>query len=143
MKIGNSVSKIGYQTFCKCTGLTNVIIPDSVANIECRAFSDCSCLKSIEIPDSVIEIGNGAFWGCSNLESITIPDSVLNIGPGTFVGCNNLPVENHIRYADTFIVEVTDKSQSAYQIKEGTRFIGDNAFENCIKLTTFKIPSVW
>ena len=51
-----------------------------------------------------------------------------------------MPVEKNIRYADTYLVEVVDKSLSDYQIKEGTRFIGSHAFQEC-SLSSIYIPN--
>jgi hypothetical protein len=39
-----------------------------------------------------------------------------------------LPVENNLRYADTYLVGTVDKTLSSYTIKNGTKWIGDYAF---------------
>ena len=57
-----------------------------------ETFCSCSSLTSIIIPDSVTSIGNKAFYGCTNLTSITIPKSVTSIGDYTFTDCNNLTI---------------------------------------------------
>lgn len=82
------VTNIGYHAFSRCTGLTNVTIPDSVTRIEDDAFYRCASLTSITIPSSVthIGVGNGedpdwaspAFFGCASLAAI-------NVDP--FMGC--------------------------------------------------------
>ena len=54
---------------------------------------------------------------------------------------------DNIRYADTYLVEVVDKSQKTYTIKDGTRFIGGSdftyyaAFRDCSGLTSITIPN--
>ena len=121
-------------------GCKNTTIPDSVTSIGNHAFHDCSSLESVTIPDSVTSIGVYTFYGCSSLTSITIPDSVTSIGWGAFSGCKKLPVENYIRYADTYLIEAVEKKLSTYQIKYGTRFIGHRAFEGCTGLTSIDIP---
>ena len=121
-------------------GLTEYAIPDSVTSIGNYTFSDCTSLTSITIPDSVTSIGSWAFEYCTSLTSITIPDSVTSIGSYAFFGCTSLPIENNIRYADTYVVEVTDKTLTSYTLKENVRFIGEYAFCDCTSLTSITIP---
>jgi len=66
---------------------------------------------------------------------------VTSIGRSAFYGCSSLPVIDGIRYADTYLVEATDKTLSTYTIKESTRWIGENAFESCGSLTSITIPN--
>ena len=82
-----------------------------------------------------------AFQNCSFLTSITIPSSVTNIGDVAFSSCTGLPVENNLRYADTYLVEAVDKTRTTYTIKTGTRFIGTYAFQDCSFLSSITIPS--
>ena len=100
-----------------------------------------SYIKYVSLPDGLTSIIGGAFEGCSGLTSVTIPNIVTNIGFRAFSGCNNLPIVNGIRYADTYLVGVIDKSLSSYSIKEDTRWIGDWAFSNCTALTSITIPN--
>ena len=96
-------------------------------------------IKTIIIEEGVTTIGGGAFYGCYNLNSISISNSVTYIGESAFSGCTRLPVIDKLKYADTYLVEVVDKSQASYTIKNGTRFIG-NAFYFCKALTHIVIP---
>lgn len=105
----------------------DVIIPSSVE------------YNGITFP--VVEIGGTAFWRCYSLTSVSIPNSVSKIDGNPFMGCTSLPVEGNLRYADSFLVEAVDKTLSEYTIKEGTRFIGYDAFENCTKMTSVNIPN--
>ena len=104
---------------------------------------------SISIPETIVyngneykvtSIGKYAFCDCSSLKSVTIPKGVTSIGYAAFYGCTSLPIENNIRYADTYLIEAVDKKLSKYPIKEGTRFIGYNAFYGCSSLTSVNIP---
>ena len=88
--IPDGVTRIGYQAFSGCTGLTSVIIPDGVTRIDGYAFYNCAGLTSATIPDSVMEIGEYAFFGCIGFESVTIPDSVTYVGDRAFAECDGL-----------------------------------------------------
>ena len=116
------------------------IIPEGTTEIGEYAFDSCKSLTSATIPDSVTSIGGYAFRDCSSLTSITIPDSVTSIENGAFSGCNSLPVIDNVRYADTCVVGVIDKTLSSYTIKDNTRLIGNYTFYNCSNLTSVTIP---
>ena len=90
---------------------------------------------------NVTSIGDHAFRNCSALTSITIPNSVTSIGSYAFSGCSSLPIENNLRYADTYLVEAVDKTLSTYSIKEGTKWIGSTAFSDCSSLKSITIPN--
>ncbi len=139
--IPNSVTSIGNSTFIGCSGLTSITIPNSVTSIGSYAFCYCSGLESITIPNSVTSIGYEAFSYCLGLESITIPNSVTSIGNGAFNNCLCLPVENNLRYADTYLIEAVNKTLSTYTTKEGTKWIGSDAFSGCSYLTSITIPN--
>ena len=136
-----SVTNIGDYAFYGCASLSSATIGNSVTNIGDYAFLGCTSLTSIDIPNSVTSIGNGSFSRCSNLASIKIPNSVTSIGMQTFVGCVSLPIENNLRYADTYLVEAVDEKLTSYTIKAGTRWIGYEAFRDCSKLTSIEIPN--
>ena len=128
----------------------DVVVPSKVTNngkeytvvaIGDTAFNKCTNLTSVVIPETVTKIGWAAFQNCSNLPSITIPESVTEIGVNAFFGCTAMPVENDIRYADTYVIGVTDKTHTSYNIKEGTRFIGSDAFRYCTNLVSIHIPN--
>ena len=111
----------------KYSGLTTANIPSSVT------------YNSVTY--SVTSVGYAAFSECSSLTSVTIPNSVTAIGLFAFSGCSSLPVINNCRYADTYLVEAVDKTLSSYTIKEGTIFIGGDAFNRCTDLTSVTIPN--
>ena len=131
-------------------GLTSANIPASVesnsvaysvTSIGERAFYGCRGLTSVTIPNSVTSIGSSAFRDCSGLTSVMIPNSVTSIGSGAFYSCSGLPVENNLRYADTYLVEAVNKTLSSYTIKEGTKWIGEDAFNDFSGLTSVTIPN--
>ena len=137
---GSQLTNIGRSAFQECSSLTNVTIPNGVTIINDSTFKNCSNLESVTIPDGVTTIGLYAFQGCSNLTSINIPSSVTGISSLAFDGCSSLPVENHIRYADTYAIALTNYRLSSYIIKNGTRLIGISCFSGS-DLTSITIPS--
>lgn len=68
-----------------------------------------------------------------------IPSSAICYCYDAFSG-SSLPVIDGIRYADTYLVEVVDKTKSEYKIKDGTRFINRRAFYGCENLTSISLP---
>ena len=157
----SSVKSIKNSAFYGCEGLTNITIPSSVETIESCAFQGTS-LTNITIPNSVVSIGDWAFSYCNDLTDVTIPESVTNIGECAFYDCTSLPVEDNIRYAGAWAVEVTDKTLTRYTLRENTigligtfsgctslvritlpaslMYIGDYAFNNCGTLKSLVLP---
>lgn len=127
-------------------GLGKITFAGEVTSIGDEAFEsyyyspNCKPLQSIIIPNSVTSIGVYAFRKCTNLSYIKIPESITSIASNAFYLCNSLPVENNCRYVGSFLVGVADNTLSDYTIKEGTRCIGANAFENCSNMTSVTIP---
>lgn len=96
-------------------------------------------IQTISMGNGITVIKDAAFADCKNLTTVNIPSTVTSIGDDAFKGCVNLPVTNNIRYADTYLVEAVDKSLSSYAIKDGTKWIGSNAFNGC-NLLSITIP---
>ena len=113
----------------------------SVTSIGDYAFEGCTSLEDITIPNSVTSIGNRAFYGCTSLTSVSIPNSVTSVGYDVFEGCTSLPVENNVRYADTWAVEVLDKEQTSYTLRSNTTRLEHNLFQGCSNLTNITIPN--
>lgn len=121
--------------------LTTEINITTATKISDFAFYNCNSLTSVTIGNSVTSIGISAFYGCSNLINVAIGKNVKWIDDTSFNECNNIiKNENGIRYVDTWIVDVANKTLLTVNIKDGTRGISNNAFRNCGSLTNITIP---
>ena len=122
---------------------TEIVIKNGTRGIADGAFSGCKRLNGVTIPDSVTIIGDSAFYNCTSLTTVTIPDSVTRIGRGAF--SNTAMYNNHsdgVVYIDNWLIEYKGDmpENTEIVIKNGTRGIAGNAFENCTSLTCVTIP---
>ncbi len=136
-----SVTSIGSTAFQGCSGLTNVTIGNSVISIRDYSFVGCSGLTSVDIPNTVTNIGNFAFKDCYNLTNVFIPNSVTSIGRDAFKGCSNLPVENYVRYAGNWAVDVVDSEQLSYTLRTDIVGLASDIFDNCLNMKNVEIPN--
>ena len=100
-------------------------------------------INRVVIESGVTSIGYGAFKDCTSLTSVTIPDSVTSVGYSAFYDTaiyNNQP--DGVVYIDNWIINYKGDmpENTEIVIKNGTRGIAGNAFENCTSLTCVTIP---
>ena len=152
---GDRVTSIGDSAFYDCRSLLSVEIADSVTSIGEQAFRYCSALTSIEIPDSVTSIGDSAFSWSDSLTNVVIGKGVTSIGTFAFGRCNlltNITVsEKNTKYKSIdgnlytkdgkiLIQYSIGKPNDKLVIPDSVISISEQAFYNCISLTSIVIP---
>ena len=128
------------DTYSDAITIPSVVNGYTVTSIVSYAFYGCSSLNSINIPNGVTSIGERAFSGCSSLSSIALPAS-CTFGNWVFEDCTSLPVVNNIRYAGNWALEVIDKTQMLYTVRNGTTYLLPNLFSGCTDLMKVTLPS--
>lgn len=144
---------LGEGAFMGCLSLDSVDIPSSLISIPRYAFLG-TILKEVEIPTGVQSIEDYAFKSIETLKNIRIPSTINNIGIYAFVGCSNL---SHISVSDSnnifeahdgilyskgceHLYKCPENKSSSVSVKSKVRKISKHAFENCMKLTSVKLP---
>ncbi len=84
-----AVTRIEYEAFSGCTGMTAINLPEGITVIGVYAFLHCNKLSSITIPNSVTRIEGEAFENCTNLTKVVIGRNVTNFD-NFFSGCTNI-----------------------------------------------------
>ena len=142
--IPNNVTTIEDDTFIGMSSLKSLTISEGVTNIGSRAFEDCSSLSSVTLPNSLKNIGWGTFRNCTSLDSITIPSSVTDIGGDAFYNTgiynNQSNWEKGVLYLNNCLVAAKYKLFGNYIVKDNTRLIADDAFDECA-VVSVEIPN--
>lgn len=137
------VTAIDSYSFYSNITLTSVTIPGTVTEIGVDAFAECNSLTSVIISEGVKSIGHQAFYRNPNLSDITIPRSVTWCGDDAFAGTawyNNQP--DGLVYAGRIAYKYKGNAPKGTHITiyEGTCGITENAFRDCLSLTSVTIP---
>lgn len=154
---------INRASFCGCTGLTEIVLPDGLGYIGEEAFLGCKNLRSINIPRSVksiytnafvdcknlkkvdmgactelLQLPNGAFANCIWLEEAIMPPNCVNLGDETFIRCESLVrlVAPKVKYvgAGCFTQCICLRS---IELSDSTA-VWHRAFRDCIRLREAK-----
>ena len=107
-----SVEIIDYCAFYKCSGLTDLTIPEGIKEIGSYAFSRCDNLTVVKIPSTVEYMGDGVFGGCRKLKTVIFAEGDYQEGSIVDGFSDCVALENII-------------------IPEGIEYLGDQAFMDC------------
>lgn len=165
--ISSSVTTIGNGVFYDCSKLTSITV--DIANPNYSSMNGVLFDKpqntiiafpagkagAYTIPSSVTNIENNVFVNCIGLTSVTIPSDVTSIGVNNFSNCSvltDINVDNtNANYssingvlfnkAQTTIIKFPTGKTGTYTIPSSVMSIGNNAFRDCIGLTSVAIPN--
>lgn len=90
LDIPDSIRKIKYQTFKRCTNLKSVKLPETLVEIEGGAFTGCRSLESIKIPHLIKTIEHNTFQNCSSLKTVDLPKGLRVLESAAFAFCESL-----------------------------------------------------
>ena len=89
--IPSSVTRLGTNCFCGCSGLTSITIPASVTSMPYLCFNGCSGLTSITIPPACDFLGDGLFMDCTGLTKVQVNATIPPYAESTiFENCSAL-----------------------------------------------------
>ena len=141
LNIGNNVKSIPEYAFSGCPSTTKVNYnAENCTSIGSYAFSGAGTLN---IGNNVKTIPDKAFYDCSSLTNITIGNSVTYFGLNafTYTGWYNNQA-NGALYLNNYCLGYKGNAPTEnLTIKDNTRFIVNNAFDECSGLTSVSIPS--
>ncbi|MBQ8747565.1 MAG: InlB B-repeat-containing protein, partial [Clostridia bacterium] len=83
VRIGDSVTSIGYYAFRNCTKLSEVYLGAGLTTLNGYAFEYCSALKTITVPDALSSIGTDVFNGAP-IQTVIIPSTVTSVSSALY-----------------------------------------------------------
>lgn len=168
VSIPSTLVSIGAEAFSNCEVLQNPALPSSLEMIGEKAFYNCSSFTEVVLKEGVVTIGAEAFNSCVNMTKINIPSTVEILDKSLFTGCSALKtvdtsvakfkiIEDRAFVSCTSLTSisipstVTDIVSCAFQgcfslknvtIPESVKYIGDNVFADCKKLSTITFEKI-
>lgn len=143
--VPSGVEIIGRDAFMSNQELVDLVLPDSVRVIEGQAFWGCSNIETVRFPAQLESVGDRAFAYCYNLADIQLPDTVKHLSRNSFERTqweNDLPA-GIIYFGDVVFgckYNEDDERPVDLVIREGTKYIADDAFNNQWSIQTVSLP---
>ena len=132
------------KSFHNNQSIKKAVIKKGVTRIGFNAFEGCTGLTSVTIPDSVTDIFPDAFRGCSALVSISVGNNITNISDSSFCETAYFNDDNNwsdgVLYLGPYLIKADESLHGEYTIREGTTLIASFAFVSCDNLTSVTFP---
>jgi hypothetical protein len=118
--LNEELEEIDGWTFCGCTSMEEIVVPNNVRTIKDMALNHCHMLRRVTLGNGLVVIDEYAFSYCKLIEVIIILNAVRAIKVGAFCGCRRL----------TRVI-----------LGKGLEEIGMYAFGECTSMVEIVIPS--
>ena len=143
VRIPKNVTEISEGAFYKCSQLEDVIFAGFTETIGTYAFQECTSLTTIDLPETLRSIGYEAFYKCSGFTTIELPNSVTTIGGEAFAQCTNLTSINYPTSLTKGAGQIFngDTKLTSIEVPEGVTVLAESAFESCKNIKEIKLPS--
>lgn len=151
VRIPDTVTDIGGKAFKGTPWLEAQKKKDPLVIVNHLLIDGTACTGDVVIPESVTSICKYAFENAETVTSVSISDSVKSVHSPAFPGCRRLteckvsPDNPHLRSEDgvlfyknysSLLFYPPAKPDKEYQIPNGVRRITQEAFRDCVNLTS-------
>lgn len=126
---------------------TDLVIPQEIDKqkvVQIANLYSKTKLTRVTVPESVRSIW-GNPWHFPDLKEIRLPNTPIAISDGVFEETayynTDSNWENGVLYIGKHLIKARDSVAGAYQIKQSTLTIAENAFRDCVSLTAITVPS--
>ena len=123
----SSVEVIGNSAFYGCSGLTEVVLPETLSSMGESCFENCTMLKRVVLDGTLQGISRYCFYGCRTLTDVVFQDSMTRSGTLQGIGVRAFGMCTSLETMDF-------SEQTTLEV------MGASTFENCIRLTTVRLP---
>ena len=101
-------------------------------------------ISEVVIPNSVTEIFDG-FYSCENLKKISVGENINSIGGSAFANTAYFNDEKNwtddgLLYIDNYLISASYYTKKSIEIREGTKLIADDAFNDNENLVDVLFP---
>lgn len=157
LDLPSSVRSVGYYSFAFCTQLVSITLPEGMTTLGERAFYSCSALQTVHIPSTLETVGELAFHNCTSITAITVAPGNLSYSADSYGVLFNSDKSMLIKYPTgssytqyTVPLSTTVISPLAFgfsanlvtvTITANVASIGDQAFQDCNKLTAINVAT--
>jgi hypothetical protein len=145
----STLEVVGSNSFSNCASLEEIAFADenNIEIIESSAFSGCVNLASFDFSPYASIIGDNAFEGCLALTELNFlgQSKVTSIGSRAFYDCGQITefvLPSTISEIKSSAFENAALAEFSFVSAANLLTIGQNAFKNCIRLTSLNAPNL-